>query len=119
MLSILSGVCHFPQGARNLIVPLCHYLFPAMIFFAVIGCSSQQYRLAERTIEELAAWLRKVKLKGPIIYAVPQHKLSAEIEKKFAEQGINARRFLGRGQVDPKHENPDLPKNAPFLEPFS
>jgi hypothetical protein len=66
----------------------------------------------EQTIEELAIWLRKVVLKGPVIYAVPQHKLSVEIEKKFAERSINARRFLGRGQVDPKRKKPDLPDDA-------
>jgi len=36
------------------------------------------------TIQELAAWIREVTIKGPIIYAVPQHKLSAEIENQFA-----------------------------------
>jgi hypothetical protein len=64
----------------------------------------------ECTIEELVEWLRTVVIKGPVIYAVPLHKLSAEIEKKFAKHGINARRFLGRNQVDPKRKNKDLPK---------
>ena len=58
------------------------------------------------TIEELAAWLRIVKLIGPVIYTVPGHKLSSEIEKRFAKHGVNARIFRGRKQSDPERHDP-------------
>ena len=63
------------------------------------------------TIEELAAWLRIVKLSGPVIYAVPGHKLSPEIEKRFAKRGVNARIFRGRKQGDPERHDPRKPKH--------
>ena len=64
------------------------------------------------TIEELTRWLPTVKIGGPIIYAVPQHKLSPEIEQRFAEYGIDARIFRGRGAADPEH-----PGHAMCLNP--
>jgi putative DNA primase/helicase len=56
------------------------------------------------TIQELATWISEVAIRRPIIYAVPLHKLSPEIEKQFADAGINARIFRGRNAEDP--ENP-------------
>ena len=52
------------------------------------------------TIEEFADWVGKVTISGPLIYAVPAHKLSAEIEQQFSDWGINARVFRGREWVD-------------------
>jgi Bifunctional DNA primase/polymerase, N-terminal/Primase C terminal 2 (PriCT-2) len=53
------------------------------------------------TIEELAGWMREVEIGGPVVYAVPQHKLSAEIIKQFAAPNIDARIFRGRSAADP------------------
>jgi len=64
------------------------------------------------TIEELAKWMRTVVLKGPIVYAVPHHKLSPEIVERFAEHGINARIFHGREHDDPEQFDPDKSKDA-------
>ena len=59
-------------------------------------------------IEELATFLREVKLNGPIVYAVPQHKLSKEIVERFRERGINARIFYGQTHIDPEKYDPSL-----------
>ena len=56
------------------------------------------------TIEELAKKIR-TGAEGPVIYAVPRHKLGHKIEQQFAAHGINAKIFRGRGAIDP--ENPD------------
>ena len=55
-------------------------------------------------IQEIAKWMGEVTV-GPIIYAVPRHKLGREIEAQFADHGIDARVFRGRGATDP--ENPE------------
>ena len=65
-------------------------------------------------IEELAKFLREVRLNRPIIYTVPQHSLSPEILKRFTDQGINARIFRGRSAIDPSNYDPRLPIEDQF-----
>jgi hypothetical protein len=55
-------------------------------------------------VQEIARWIREVTV-GPIIYAVPRHKLGHEIKAQFAAYGVNATVFRGRNATDP--ENPD------------
>jgi hypothetical protein len=62
----------------------------------------------EIVIEELALFLSQVTLNGPIIYTVPQHKLSEEILERFNKKGINARIFRGRTAIDPDKYDPTL-----------
>jgi hypothetical protein len=64
------------------------------------------------TIAELAVWIREVTSGpliymdrvGPVVYAVPRHKLGEKIRKQFIEHGVDARIFRGRTAEDP--ENP-------------
>jgi putative DNA primase/helicase len=58
------------------------------------------------TVEEIFEWVRGVKV-GPVIYAVPRHKLGRKIEEQFTRHGLNARVFRGRKADDP--ENPGTP----------
>ena len=53
------------------------------------------------TIEELATAIHEEKIKGKVIYAVPQHSLSDEIVERFRKQGINARIYRGYSAPDP------------------
>jgi bifunctional DNA primase/polymerase-like protein/primase-like protein len=55
------------------------------------------------TIEELVEWIRDVSV-GPVIYAVPRHKLGRKIEEQFTQHGLNVRVFRGLTADDP--ENP-------------
>jgi hypothetical protein len=68
------------------------------------------------TIEEFADWIGKVTLTGPLIYAVPAHKLSAEIEQQFKDWGINARIFRGREQKDPDNPKKFMCQNLETVE---
>ncbi len=62
------------------------------------------------TVEELIVWLHMVTA-GPIIYAVPYHKLGRKIEERFAGHGLNVRTFLGRGRPDPLKRDPTKSKD--------
>ena len=62
------------------------------------------------TVEELISWLHRVTV-GPIIYAVPYHKLGSKIEERFAGHGLNVRTFLGRGRPDPLKHDPTKSKD--------
>jgi putative DNA primase/helicase len=66
------------------------------------------------TIAELAAWLRTVEIDGPIVYAVPRHKLGDRIVEQFTAHGINARLFRGREAVD--HDETKMCLNLPAVE---
>jgi hypothetical protein len=59
------------------------------------------------TIAELAEWMRRTG-KSPVIYAVPHHGLSPEIIALFAEQGVHAAIFRGRGQDDPDNPGQEM-----------
>jgi Bifunctional DNA primase/polymerase, N-terminal len=61
------------------------------------------------TVEELIVWLHMVMV-GPIIYAVPYHKLGGKIEERFAGHGLNVRTFRGRGRPDPLKYDPTKSK---------
>jgi Bifunctional DNA primase/polymerase, N-terminal/Primase C terminal 2 (PriCT-2) len=67
------------------------------------------------TVKEIAEWVRDAK-GGPVIYAVPRHKLGRKIEEQFTAHGLNARVFRGRKADDP--ENPGTPMclNLPAVE---
>jgi Bifunctional DNA primase/polymerase, N-terminal/Primase C terminal 2 (PriCT-2) len=62
------------------------------------------------TINELAQWKRATGA-GPIVYAVPHHKLSPEIVKQFTAHGLNARLFYGRDFPDPARHDPNKSKD--------
>ena len=66
------------------------------------------------TVKQLAKWIND--LKGPIIYAVPRHKLGMKIEEQFAEYGINARIFRGRSADDPKNPGKQMCLNPKAVE---
>jgi bifunctional DNA primase/polymerase-like protein/primase-like protein len=55
------------------------------------------------SIKELAVLIKKLikEQTGTIIYSVPTHKLSKEIETQFGEHGVSARVFRGRMAIDP------------------
>jgi putative DNA primase/helicase len=53
---------------------------------------------------------------GPIIYAVPRHKLGREIEAQFADHGIDARVFRGRGATDPEYPEKKMCLNPTAVE---
>ena len=74
---------------------------PVWAFCIDTGLGKTKY-----TIEALAEWLRDEGRGKRVIYMVPQHKLSTEIEKQFIEHGIDARIFRGRGRNDPMHYDP-------------
>jgi hypothetical protein len=65
-------------------------------------CGTTGLSKTQITIEEMAVWLRTVQLDGPIIYAVPHHKLSNKIVELFTKHGIVARVFFGREHDDPE-----------------
>jgi hypothetical protein len=68
------------------------------------------------TIAELAIRLRAVAVKGPIIYAVPRHKLGVKIEEQFTAHGINARIFRGREADDPESSGDKMCQNLLAVE---
>ena len=68
---------------------------------APTGSSKTQIATAE-----VAAWTRATKA-GPLIYAVPMHRLSERIDKQFAAHGVNARIFYGRDHADPERHDPN------------
>jgi hypothetical protein len=67
-------------------------------------------------IEQLAEHIHAGKV-GPVIYAVPRHKLGAKIRQQFLDHGIDARIFRGRNANDPDF-NPGKPMclNLPAVE---
>jgi hypothetical protein len=66
-------------------------------------------------IQEIARWMGEVTV-GPIIYAVPRHKLGREIEAQFADHGIDARVFRGRGATDPEYPEKKMCLNPTAVE---
>jgi len=58
-------------------------------------------------IRQLAAHIHAGKI-GPVIYAVPRHKLGAKIQQQFLDLDIDARIFRGRNAEDPDF-NPGKP----------
>jgi hypothetical protein len=54
----------------------------------------------QRMITQLAKHIHAGKI-GPVIYAVPRHKLGAKIRQQFLDHGIDARIFRGRNADDP------------------
>jgi Bifunctional DNA primase/polymerase, N-terminal/Primase C terminal 2 (PriCT-2) len=91
-----------PESERNVWIDFYFENGPLLIVWAIpipTGVGKTQI-----TIAQLAAWLRTVKIKGPIIYAVPRHKLGDKIEEQFTQHGINARVFRGREAIDPSDE---------------
>jgi hypothetical protein len=67
------------------------------------------------TIEELVEWIREVSV-GPVIYAVPRHKLSRKIEEQFTPHGLNAKVFRGRTADDPEDPGTPMCLNLPAVE---
>ena len=67
-------------------------------------------------IEQLATHIHAGKI-GPVIYAVPRHKLGEKIRQQFLDHGIDARIFRGRNADDPDF-NPGKPMclNLPAVE---
>jgi hypothetical protein len=65
-------------------------------------------------IEELAIWLKQ-RPRAPVVYATPRHNLNQEIEKQFADYGINARIYRGRGADDPLHPGQAMCLNLPAV----
>jgi putative DNA primase/helicase len=70
----------------------------------------------QRMIAQLAIHIHAGKI-GPVIYAVPRHKLGAKIRQQFIDQGIDARIFRGRN-ADDLDFNPGKPMclNLPAVE---
>ena len=66
-------------------------------------------------IEELAIWLKQKQRSGPVIYAVPRHRLGEDILTKFTNHGINARVYRGRGADDPVHPGQAMCLNLPAV----
>jgi hypothetical protein len=66
-------------------------------------------------IQEIAKWMGEVTV-GPIIYAVPRHKLGREIERQFADHGVNARVFRGRNATDPEYPEKKMCLNPAAVE---
>src|SRR5215813_11990054 len=56
------------------------------------------------TIAELAVWIKQKQPDGPIIYAVPRHRLGEDILRQFTDHSINARIFRGREAPDPQRD---------------
>ena len=67
------------------------------------------------TIKKLAEWIPKVKV-GPIVYAVPRHKLGQKIEQQFADHGIVAKVFRGRNADDPELPEKKMCHNLAAVE---
>jgi hypothetical protein len=74
------------------------------------------------TIAQIAALITRLREFGPIIYAVPTHKLGTRIDEQFARRGVNAQVFRGRMAFDPSDPEPDPDKrrrmclNLPAVE---
>ena len=64
----------------------------------------------------IAAWLPAVEIKGPVMYAVPRHKLGDKIEEQFAPRGIDARIFRGREADDPEKPGEKMCLNLEQVE---
>jgi putative DNA primase/helicase len=86
--------------------------FPAIAKAMRVATGIGKTRIA---IEEIAKWIHEVRV-GPIIYAVPRHKLGCEIEAEFISRGINARVFRGRGAIDPESPDKKMCLNLPAVE---
>lgn len=56
---------------------------------------------AKGIAERILARRGTIQTPKPILYAVPTHRLGAEIERQFAEHGVEARIFRGRQAQDP------------------
>ncbi|WP_342111624.1 hypothetical protein [Methylobacterium sp. SI9] len=56
---------------------------------------------AKGIAEHILARRGTIQTPKPILYAVPTHRLGAEIERQFAEHGVEARVFRGRQAQDP------------------
>lgn len=67
-------------------------------------------------IEEIAQWIRDVTTEGPVIVAVPRHKLGSKIEQQFLARGINAKVFRGRNADDPEIPNHAMCHNLAAVE---
>ena len=67
-------------------------------------------------IEKIAKWLPEVTINGPVIYAVPRHKLGEKIERQFAEHGVKAKVFRGRGADDPEIPEQKMCQNLAAVE---
>ena len=68
------------------------------------------------TIEELAGTIHTGLDDGPIIYAVPRHKLGQKIEQQFAARDINAKIFRGRNADDPQNPGKQMCLNPTAVE---
>jgi putative DNA primase/helicase len=66
-------------------------------------------------IEQLAEHIHAGKI-GPVIYAVPRHKLGAKIRQQFLDHGIDARIFRGRNADDPDSKPHKMCLNLPAVE---
>ena len=77
-------------------------------------------------VEEIARWLKVNVHMTPLIFAVPHHKLGAEVVKQFIKLGIDARQFRGYMAPDPGNPlniekwklNPDTPDDELDLAPM-
>jgi hypothetical protein len=70
---------------------------PAIVKAARIATGVGKTRIM---IKQLATHIHAGKI-GPVIYAVPRHKLGAKIRQQFLDRGIDARIFRGRNADDP------------------
>ncbi len=103
-----------PESERNVWTDFYFENGPPLIAWAIpipTGVGKTQI-----TIAQLAAWLLTVTIKGPIIYAVPRHKLGVKIEEQFAAHGINARIFRGREADDPENSDDKMCLNLEAVE---
>jgi Type III restriction enzyme, res subunit len=66
-------------------------------------------------IELLAEHIHAGKI-GPVVYAVPRHKLGANIRQQFLDYGIDARIFRGRNADDPDAEPHKMCRNLAAVE---
>jgi hypothetical protein len=69
----------------------------------------------QRMIAQLAAHIHAGKI-GPVIYAVPRHKLGADIRQQFLDLDIDARIFRGRNADDPDFKGKQMCLNLPAVE---
>jgi len=67
-------------------------------------------------IEALSAWIHRHQPQRPFIYATDRHKLNREIERRFAEQNIDARVFRGRMADDPNNPGELMCLNVAAVE---
>ncbi len=70
----------------------------------------------EIAIREMAKWLPRVKLDGPVLYTVPRHELGSEIVARFTKYGIDARQFRGREQPNPEKPDESMCLNGPAVD---